>query len=70
MKIALATLLTTLIGVVNFAFFVFCYNRLATPFIDEPQRVENADFIMQYATIGFVAIAAVSMTTAYFLFKR
>lgn len=70
MKLASALILTTLVSIFNFVFFIFCYNKLATPFIDEPQRVENTDFIMQFATTGFAAIAVVSITTAYFLFKR
>ena len=42
----------------NFIVFVMTYNRLATPFITEEQRVLNADFIMS-VTVGAFAIVAV-----------
>lgn len=55
--------------VLNVAVFVMTYNRLATPFITEEQRVLNADFIMSF-TVGAFAVVAVVTTGAMCLIFR
>jgi len=47
-------------AILNFALFIVSYNHLATPYLQEEQRMENADFIMSYALGGYVFIAIVS----------
>jgi hypothetical protein len=61
--------LTLVSFVLNFAVFVMTYNRLATPFITEEQRVLNANFIMSI-TVGAFAIVAVLTGIAMWLILR
>lgn len=51
----------------NFFLFVTSYNRIATPYLHEEQRVENADFIMSVTLSGYILIAAASTLLIWFL---
>ena len=55
--------------IMNFLVFTISYNRLATPFLSEGQRVENANYIMNVTTSLF-AIAAVLTGFAFYLLLR
>lgn len=50
----------------NFMVFTYNYNKLATPFLNEEQRVENADFIMSM-TIAMFAFEALVLGLLFFL---
>jgi len=54
----------------NFLVFVYSYNRLATPFINEEQRVENADFIMTVSISMFACAALIIGAITYFILKK
>lgn len=53
----------------NFITFLITYNKLATPYLHEEQRVENAFFILT-ATIGLFAAIAMLMGIAFFLVAK
>jgi len=59
-----------LAAVLNFALFIISYNHLATPYLHEEQRMENADFIMSYALGGYVFIAIVSAFVMWLVCKK
>ena len=50
----------------NFLLFVFNYNKLATPFLYEAQRVANADFIMSM-TVAMFALESLILGLSFFL---
>lgn len=52
--------------ILNFVTFLITYNKLATPYLHEEQRVENAFFILT-ATIGLFATTAILVGIAFFL---
>jgi hypothetical protein len=54
----------------NFALFIFSYNRLATPYLVEEQRVLNADFIMTVTVGGFAGIATLLGLATYWMLSR
>lgn len=67
MKKFLAVLLFfVLLFASNFLIFSAAYNKLATPFLNEAQRVENADFIMQWVLPAYIAVAFVSAIVIFF----
>ena len=53
----------------NFITFLITYNKLATPYLHEEQRVENAFFILT-ATIGLFAAIAILIGIAFFLVAK
>jgi hypothetical protein len=55
--------------VLNFITFLVTYNKLATPYINEEQRVENASFILT-ATIGSFAVIAILVGVAFYFFTK
>jgi hypothetical protein len=56
--------------VANFSIFVFSYNRLATPFLVEEQRVTNANFILTVTLGGFVLVACITGVVVYWMLRR
>ncbi|MCB1915968.1 MAG: hypothetical protein KDG52_09655 [Rhodocyclaceae bacterium] len=52
-------------ALLNFAVFVFFYNRLATPFLLEEQRVANAGTIVAVVLPAFVVAAAAVAAVAW-----
>lgn len=69
-KILLTSVATLAIAALNFSLFIASYNKLATPFLHEEQRVENAQFIMTFTLGGYIALAVVSVVVAFFLSTR
>ena len=55
--------------ILNFAVFVITYNRLATPFLTEEQRVLNADFIMSITVGAFTVIAILTGSAIYWVLR-
>ena len=53
----------------NFITFLIIYNKLATPYLHEEQRVENAFFILT-ATMGLFAAIAIFVGIAFFLVAK
>lgn len=63
MSKSIKTLLTSALIILgnfsaNFLIFTYSYNRLATPYLNEEQRVDNAGYIMSW-TIGMYFLAAI-----------
>ncbi len=56
--------------VLNFSVFIISYNVLATPFLHEEQRMENANYIMTYTLFGFVAIGIFTWVFFYLFFRK
>lgn len=54
-------------AIMNFSVFIVIYNKLATPFLVEEQRMDNADFIMTYTLIGFSGVSIFMAFLFYFL---
>jgi hypothetical protein len=50
----------------NFLIFSVAYNKLATPFLTESQRVENADLIMNGVLPAYFFTAILSALVFYF----
>ena len=67
MKLALIILISASL---NFSLFLVTYNKLATPYLHEEQRMDNADFIMIYVTAGFLLISLVSVLAAFGVTKK
>lgn len=53
----------------NYAVFILCYNYLATPYLEEPQREANAGFILGGALGLFAATAVITGVAAYLASK-
>ncbi len=56
---------TLLTFAANYAAFIVCYNYLATPYLETPQREANADFILGGAIGLFAATALITGIAAY-----
>lgn len=54
----------------NFLLFSVAYNKLATPFLNESQRVENAGVIMQMVLPGYALIAIASVLICFFILRK
>lgn len=65
---AIALILVTLC--LNFGLFLFAYRKLAFPYLNEAQRMENAPFIFSYVLIGFLVSAVFSVGVARWLGGR
>lgn len=61
--LAAALLVSVASFAANFLVFLYSYHRLTIPFINEEQRVINAEFIMT-VTVGAFALAA-TLTGAF-----
>lgn len=57
-------------AILNFGLFLVLYNKLATPYLHEEQRVENADFIMSYALAGYVLLALLAAFAVWLFCKK
>lgn len=53
----------------NYAVFIICYNYLATPYLEFPQREMNAGFILGEGLALFAAAALVTGIAAYLASK-
>lgn len=69
-KYALASMAGVVSALLNFMLFVFAYNKVATPFLHEEQRMENADFIMSYVGGGYLVVSVVSTVAIFLLCNR
>ena len=65
-----AGLISLLSFIGNAAAFLYCYNHLATPYINEGQRELNAAFIMSAGFGMLAAIALVTGVAAYLALAR
>ena len=54
----------------NGAVFVISYNRLATPFLTEEQRVLNADIIMSLTAGAFAIVAILIGFIVYMVLRQ
>jgi len=54
----------------NFTVFILSYNTLATPFLHEEQRMENANHIMTYTLFGFIATGIFTLVFLYLFLKK
>lgn len=54
----------------NCAVFIFSYNRIATPFLTEEQRVANAGFIMTFTAGAFSIVALLTGVAVYLLIRH
>jgi hypothetical protein len=68
-NILTAFLISIISFVLNGAVFVLSYNKLATPFLSEEQRVLNADFIMSI-TVGAFATVSIATGIAIYIILR
>lgn len=68
--------LLSLVGVIlistvlNFGLFTAAYNKLATPYLHESQRVDNAELIMFIVLPAFILFAFISTLLTYFLARK
>lgn len=56
--------------VMNLAVFLMNYNKLATPFLHEEQKVENANYIVAITVPSFIGVAVVSAFIIYFITRK
>lgn len=54
----------------NFIVFIISYNRLATPFLNEEQRVVNAGQIMSVTIGAFAIVAVLTGLAAYWVLRQ
>ena len=67
-KALLAALLISVVSfAVNVSVFLYGYQRLAIPFLNEEQRVINAEFIMTVIVGAFAAAAALTGSLVHWL---
>ncbi|MCG8536733.1 MAG: hypothetical protein MI808_16715 [Pseudomonadales bacterium] len=66
-KILLYSLVTIVNVALNFVVFTHTYNTLATPYLMEEQRVDNAAYILSYTILGFLVVAVLTSLVLYFL---
>ena len=69
-RIIISIFLAIFSFVLNIAVFVFCYNKLATPFLTEEQRALNADFIMSVTTGSFAVVSIIIGVLIFFVTKK
>jgi len=71
MKKIIAFLLLGLTNIaLNFTVFIVSYNKLATPFLHEAQRTDNADYIITVTLSGFVMISFLTLGLLYLLYTK
>ena len=56
--------------IMNFSIFTYSYNRVATPFLNEEQRVENAGYIMSVSLSLFVISSVIMGLTFYIVIRK
>ncbi len=54
----------------NFGLFSVAYNILATPYIHESQRVDNAEVIMLMVFPGYILFSCISVLSVYLLSRK
>ena len=54
----------------NCAVFIFSYNRLATPYLAEEQRVANAGFILTITGSAYALVAIAIGLVVYRILRR
>lgn len=69
-SVFVAVLITLANLVLNFGTFVLMYNRLATPFLAEEQRVANANIIMGATLPSFFLIALATGIAIYIAMRK
>ncbi len=69
-NIVLTSAISLISFVINFLIFTYSYNKLATPYLNEEQRVENADFIMSNTLLLFVTSAVIIGIMFYLFIKN
>jgi len=53
-NIILSLIVSLACFILNFSIFTYSYNKIATPFLNEEQRVDNAGFIMSVSLSMFI----------------
>lgn len=69
-NLLIATGIAILCFILNSTLFIYFYNRLATPYISEEQRVANADYIMVVVTGGFAGASLLIGMLVYLILKN
>ena len=54
----------------NFAVFIFNYNKLATPYLNEDQRMLNAQYIMTISISEIVLVSVFTLVVIYLLKQK
>ena len=66
--------LSVLVGLSNFIItflvFMYNYNHLATPYLHEEQRVDNAIYIFSSTIIMFAIIAVITAFATFFISRN
>lgn len=57
-------------GLFNFGLFIVAYNKLATPYLHESQRVDNAEQIIFILFPSFLILSLVSISLTYILTRK
>jgi hypothetical protein len=57
-------------AVLNFGLFAIAYNKLATPYLHEAQRTDNAEVIIFFVLPGFAVLALISTLLTYVLSRK
>ena len=55
--------------IMNFLIFTYSYNKLATPYLNEEQRVDNAGFIMS-GTLSMYLVSAILVGILTFIVSK
>ena len=63
-------LLFLIASIINLTIFTISYNLLATPYLDEPQRVENASNILMVVFPAYILSALIIVSISYFFGKK
>jgi hypothetical protein len=67
LKASLIAIFVVLVNfLINFLIFTYSYNKLATPYLNEEQRVENVGYIMT-GTLGMYLLSAVLVGVVFFI---
>ena len=54
----------------NFGLFSISYNKLATPYLHESQRTDNAEAIIFYVLPAYALLALLSFLLTYFVTRK
>ncbi len=68
-QILISTALILLVFCANFGIFLFAYKKLAFPFIEESQRMDNAPYIFTYVLLAFLLSSIFTVLAQKFLLK-
>lgn len=69
-KIFLSSIVAFSNFVITFLVFMYNYNHLATPYLHEEQRVDNAIYIFSSTILMFIAISVVTGLATYFVSRE